>query len=234
MGGSGDRKAVELLRGYKDGASVKIGLGPSSSQPMARKIADLFELAGWECSLGNVAQEVIPGTPYREGIEVSGVTEHLVVEVVAAALKEARLPDVRTSIVENEIEASNPKHSYVVRRIRVHVGHLESKAESGQKRRLTISAEVATIVGIPLGGVVAYLITAGLRELVAILMPVLPRTPGSLARAFLAIGTLGTPRRPRPACRPRTSWPGWGTTRTMTTARPAVRCRWPSTATALR
>jgi hypothetical protein len=153
-------KAVELLRDYKDGASVDIVHGPSSSQPLAQKIADLFELAGWECSLSNVAQEVIPGYPYREGIEVSGATEHLVVEVVAHALKRALLPDVRTWIVENKINQNNPKYSYAVRRIYVHVGHLTTNAESIRKRRLTSTAEIATIVGVPVGATVTYLTAA--------------------------------------------------------------------------
>jgi hypothetical protein len=156
---SSDPKAVELLRDYKDGASVKIIFGPSSSQPTARRIADLFELAGWECSFNNVAHEVIPGYPYREGIEVSGVTEHLV-EVVATALKRARLPDLRTSVVENKIKQNNPKYYYVVRRICVHVGHPKTKAESGRKRRLTSTAEIATIVGVPVSAVVTYLTAA--------------------------------------------------------------------------
>lgn len=161
---SGDHEAVELLRDYVDGASVRIDFGPSSSQPMAQKIADLFELAGWQCTLHNVAQEGSLGYPYREGIEVSGVTEHLVVQVVATALKKARLPDVRTSIVQNKIESSNAKYSYVVRRVRVHVGHLKSKAKSVDGRLLTASAEVATIVGIPVGGVVTYLIAAAVER----------------------------------------------------------------------
>lgn len=140
-----DMQVIEMLREHHEGANVDITYGPPGEFPKARRVADLFQLAGWECTFNDTAQGTITGYPYREGIEVSGFTKSLV-EHVSEALEVLGMNGVRTSLRELKVRPENPKYQYTLGRVYVNVEHLPP-SRSRWSRSMTRS-EWLQILGI--------------------------------------------------------------------------------------
>jgi hypothetical protein len=138
--GRPETEVVEKLGSFRgDRSEVRVLYGPTSSQPIAQKIADLFELAEWQVRFSLAAQESVKGYPYREGIEVSGVNGHLV-KSISEALTAAGLPGVRPVVKPNTISTENPKYWSVIREVEVHVGHTPAQQKLPRHRVLLTAA----------------------------------------------------------------------------------------------
>lgn len=112
---------VASLRSLANAASsIKIQFATNDQQPTAEALRDIFALAGWQASDVGLALE-----PYIrariDGIEVRGVSQHLV-DGVTQALAKAGFGGIRQTISGPEIPPNNPKYQIALNRVWVIVG----------------------------------------------------------------------------------------------------------------
>jgi hypothetical protein len=109
-----------LRRDHTEQSHAEVIFVDPARFPLAKKIADVFELAGWEVNFNSQAQQ----REYLPGVEVHGYNKHLVDEVVSA-LRAAGCPKVVERAERHPtIGAGHPKHLFVQNRINVSVGYL--------------------------------------------------------------------------------------------------------------
>jgi len=114
---------LQKLRGASQNPfTAKVQYGSSPQRFLANRLADLFERAGWSKNYYDTGQ-AFKGS-YPAGLWVKGFNGSLV-QGVARALTDAGLRDVRTEVLKNEIDPSNPKHPMTIGMIYLTVGQPE-------------------------------------------------------------------------------------------------------------
>ncbi|MEW6019663.1 MAG: hypothetical protein AB1760_16505 [Pseudomonadota bacterium] len=119
---------VEALRRLRGGGTdphgVKVTFASSAQAPLARRVADLFERAGWTKNFNTTPQE-----PWKHvfptGVRVSGFNAALV-DGVAAALRSAGLREVHHEVLHLEVPRDNPKYPTAIGSIYVSFGPSEA------------------------------------------------------------------------------------------------------------
>jgi hypothetical protein len=122
------RHAIEALRACRtEHTNVGVDVFPAHQVPLGRRIAALFELAGWQTSLNETPQEHVHRR-YVEGVHVNGFNRVLM-DVVVGALASTGISDVRSTCSEIEIPRDNPKFPHAVEAMRITVGHTAMSRE---------------------------------------------------------------------------------------------------------
>ncbi|MEV4171940.1 hypothetical protein [Nonomuraea sp. NPDC049709] len=126
-------KAIANLQQYRDEHThAKIIFFPTNAFPQAQAIDAIFRLAGWSTTFNQTAQEDFIHQ-YFEGIEISGCNSVLLT-AIQDSLAEAGYPNLRTTVIEHEVQPENPKYPYAEKSIRVTIGHPPPTATAALER----------------------------------------------------------------------------------------------------
>lgn len=111
------------LKGLANECSyVNVQMASQQYRPLAERIKAIFELAGWQAHLTQVPLETYIHHTSFFGIEVKGINSHLI-ETVAEKLRNAGLPDVKSTEQGHNLKAENPKLLSSQHRIEITIGH---------------------------------------------------------------------------------------------------------------